>query len=195
MNRRYFTQLLAISVTLVTTPACLFSTIWSDIKAYAPTILTAVAGVLSILTGAGVLGMPLAATISGILALINKAVGDLQVAINTYQQAPSSQRATLLGAITTALADAEANIQQFWSNLNIPDPALASTIKNLLGIVVSTLQGYVDAIGVPPAATPARAMRASMTNPIVVAPKRRTLAQFKTDWNAALTTAYKHHAL
>lgn len=200
MNRRSFTQLLAVlglgSTVSVTTgcPAWLTS-IYNDIKEYAPAILGAIAAVLSILTGSGVLSLPLGAIISSILNLISKSVGDLQLAVNTYQQAAAAQKPGLLGAITAALSDAEANIQQFWNDLTIPDPALATTIENLLGVVVSTLQGYINSLP-PTTPTPAMVRRSALARTIQVPAKRRSVTEFKRDFNAVLKpTAYGKHAL
>ena len=193
-----FTAVLGIGTTVSMTTACpaWLQSIWTDLKDYAPTVLAAVATVISILTGAGVLSLPLSAIISGIVSLISKAITDLQVAVNNYQTAPSSQKSTLLGQVATALADAEANIQAFWSDLTIPDPQLAATIQNLLAVVVSTLQGYINSLGVTPSPTPAVMARASLSRTINVPAKRRSLSQFKSDFNAVLKpTSYNNHAL
>ena len=192
-----FAGILGLGSMVTFTTACpaWLQTVYTDIKAYGPTILSAVAGVVSILMGAGILSAPSSAMISAILALISNGVGDLQVAINTYQSAPASQKATLAGKIATILADIEANVQGFWSNLTIPDPALATTIENLLGVVISTLQGYINALGVAPVPTPAIMARSSLRKLINAPAKRRSLAAFKSEFNGYLGTTYSQHKL
>lgn len=193
INRRHFGIASLVSLVMVTT-ACpsWLSSVYTDIKNYAPTILAAVASILSILTGAGIITTPL---ISGIVSLISTSVADLVAAVNTYQSAPADQKQTLLGKISTALADAEANIQQFWSDLTIPDPQLAATIKSLLGVIISTLAGYFNAIGKPVALSEAQVRRAQLAKTIQVTPKKRNLSEFKKDWNAALPANLKQHSL
>lgn len=182
-------------VTFTTACPAWLTTVWNDIKEFAPSILSAVATVLTILTGAGVLGLPLAATISNIIALISKAIADIQTAVNNYQSAPADQKTTVIGVVVTAMVDAEAYIQQFWNDLTIPDPALATTIHNLLGVIVSTLQGYIDSLGVKPTQTPATLRRANLPKLIQVPAKRRSLSQFKTAFNGYLDSTYAQHKL
>jgi hypothetical protein len=180
---------LGLTSTVAMTAGCpaWLSSVYSDIKSYAPTVLAAVATVISILTTGGVLTVPISATITGIITLISTAIANLIAAVNNYQNAPSASKTMMLGAVATALADAEANVQAFWNDLTIPDPALATLVQNLLGVVVSTLQGYINALPVQASsATPAMVKRNSLSRLINVPAKRRSLGTFKSDFNAYL---------
>jgi hypothetical protein len=198
MNRRVFATRLAAAIALVPlmgSVACSWGTVWSDIKKYAPVGLSAVASVVSILTGAGVLGIGLNAAISVILGLINKGFGDVQAAVNQYQAAPGTGLAAQISGILTVL---EANIQQFWSDLTIPDPQLASLIQGLLGVITSTIAGFLTQLPAPttPAAAQARTMRANLQRTIPYVPQKRSVAQFKSAFNSLLTnTQYKQHMI
>jgi hypothetical protein len=191
--------MLGLTSTVAMTAGCpaFLSSIYTDIKAYGPTVLAAIATVISILVSGGVLAMPLAAAISSIIALISKSIADLMTAVNNYLNAPAANKSTLLGVVATDLADAEANVQQFWNDLTIPDPALATLVKNLLSVVISTLQGYINALPAQAASsTPAMVKRNSLPNLINVPAKRRSLSQFKSDFNAYLKpTKFAYHTL
>lgn len=162
------------------------SNVYNDILKYAPVALSAVASVVAILTGNGVAITPI---ISAVIALIKTGIADLQTAVTQYNNAPAGQKTGLLGAVSEALTVAEADVQQFWSDLTIPDAKLSSLIQGLLGIIVSTLQGFQTQVPAPvtPVAAQARTMRASLPKTITVTPKVRSVSQFRKEFNAALT--------
>lgn len=201
MNRRSFGAMLLKgiaalgvgSVVSVTTacPAWLVS-IYTDILKYVPTGLSAFSVILSILSGAGLLPPGADAAINVIINLVKAGFADLQTAITQYQNAPAAQKAGLLGAISTALAIVESDVQMFWSNLNIPDGNLASLIQGLLGVIISTLAAFASAIPAPPpsdALAAAHQRRASLAKIITVPPQRRTVKQFKKAFNADLAAS------
>jgi hypothetical protein len=180
---------------LLTSTGCWLSSVYADIIKYVPIGLSAFSSIVSILSGAGVIGVPIGAAIAGIVALVNKGFADLQTAVNSYQSAPAASKSILLGAISTALSTVEAYIQQFWSNLTIPDAQLASLVEGLLGVITSTLLGFASQLPAP-APSAALTMRASLRKTINVAPKKRSLRQFRDDFNALLKgTAYGSHAI
>lgn len=180
---------------LLTSTGCFLSSLYADILKYVPVGLAAFSSVVSILASDGIIGNPIAAAIAAIVALVNKGFADLQTAVNAYEAAPSSQKTTELMSVSTALSTAEAYIQQFWANLTIPDPQEASLIQGLLGIIVSTLLGFATQLPAVSAATsPALAMRASLARTIVVTPKKRSVAQFRHDFNALLKGTTHDHA-
>jgi hypothetical protein len=98
----------------------------------------------------------------------------------------------LAGKIATALTAAEDSVQQFWNALKIPDAKLAALIEGLLGVIISTLSGFAAALPAP-AAPPARAQRAKR---IATPAQRRSVKQFKQDFNGVLArSGYEKYAL
>lgn len=171
------------------------SNLYSDILKYAPVALNAFNAVLQILAGNGI-------STAGILTVIivsaKAAFADIQVAVQQYQAASAGQKTGLLGAISEAIAVAEATLQKFWSDLVIPDAKLALLIQGLLGIITSTLMGFATQLPAPvtPAAQQMQRMKASFPKLLKAPPQKRSLAQFKRDFNATLTAAgYQRHAI
>jgi hypothetical protein len=162
--------------------ACSLSSVYNAILQYVPVGLSAVASILAILTGGGVVIAP---AVSLAVSLVNAGFADLKAAVNSYESAPAANKATLLGKVSTVLASVEANLQAFWSNLSIPDQKLESTVQGLLGVVVTTLLGFGTQLPAP-AATPAIAARASLRRTINLPPQKRSVAAFKKDFNAIL---------
>lgn len=182
-------------MSMVSTVGCTFTSIYNAIIKYIPVGLSAVASILSILSGAGIGISPLASTI---LNLIKIGFADLQTAITQYQNSTGSAQQTALGITTNVLADIEANIQQFWNDLTIPDAKLAALCSGLLGIIVSTLQGFQTQLPkpTPPAPGTARAIQATLPKKIYATPKMRSVSQFRKDFNSLLTDAgYAQHKI
>ena len=158
------------------------SSVYADILKYVPVGLSAFASVLSILSGGGVTIAPVVATI---VALVNAGFADLQAVVTAYDAAPAANKATLLGKISTALASVEANLQGFWSNLTIPDTKLESIVQGLLGIITTTLLGFGTQLPAP-SPTPALMARGSLRRTIAGTPTKRSVKQFRNDFNAIL---------
>lgn len=204
MNRRAFAGMLGklalvpLALQIAVTSGCTFDSVWNDLKKYAPVGLSAVASVVSILTGAGVVGVPTSTTISFILGIINKGFGDLTAAINQYQAAPAASKDGIAGQISEILTVIETNIQQFWSDLTIPDAKLADLVQGLLGIITSTLAGFLTQLPAPvtPVAIQATRVRAQLKRTIPAVAKKRSLSAFKSDFNSLLKdTQYKQHTI
>jgi hypothetical protein len=87
-----------------------------------------------------------------------------------------------LAKISAALAAVTAAIQTFLAATNIPDSQLLSTILALVQIILETIEGFIDQLPNPPAAV--RFTVHSRAGDILIAPKKRSLRQFKRDWNA-----------
>ena len=192
MNRRTFATrigqgLAALSLApLLTTTACSFSSVYAEMLKYVPLGLSAVASVVAILTGNGIAISP---TVNSALTLIKAAFADLQTAIQQYQDASQGQKSSLIGQIAEGLTVAEANIQQFWNDLSIPDPKLSALIEGLLGVVTTTLMGFASQL--PQAQTvpaaQARTMRAALAKHLPDSPVKRTPRKFRSDFNATLS--------
>jgi hypothetical protein len=171
------------------------SNLYADILKYAPVALNAFSAVLSILSASGI---PMAGILAVIIADAKAAFADIQVAVQQYQAAPAGQKTGLLGAISEAIAVAEATLQKFWSDLSIPDVKLASLIEGLLGIITSTLMGFATQLPAPitPAAQQMQRMKAGFPKLLTAPPQKRSLKQFKNDFNAKLKAAgYQKHAI
>jgi hypothetical protein len=190
-TRRGFTKLsfgaLALASTIggtVFETACTFGTVFSAILKYVGVGLQAFQAVVDLLTGAGVLPIGAGPGILAIVALVKAGFADLQTAVTNYNNNPGD-KTTLLGKISTALATLQANIQQFWNDLQIPDGKLASLVQGLLGLIISTLQGFATQLP-PPAPTPAMEASAQLPKRLSVAPQKLSLSEFKKRFNTLL---------
>jgi hypothetical protein len=189
INRRNFAGTLGkwslITALLSVTTACPFGSIYKTILEYIPVGLSALAAVLSILTGNGITLSPV---IQAALDLVKTAFADVQVAVDQYQQSDPAGKATWLGKISEALTVAEANLQKFWADLALPQGKLADLIEGLLGIIISTLMGFQTQLptSTTPIAMQARAMKATLGKAISVPAKVRSAKQFRTDFDMAL---------
>jgi hypothetical protein len=183
-TRRQFGKVLTggvIAIPLgVTSLGLSCGSIFLDIEKYVPVGLSAFQVVINLLDPA--LSLPVAALISEVKA----GFADLQVVVTNYNNAPAANKASLLGKISTAIDAVKSEIQAFWSNLNLPDGSLATLISGLLGVILSTLTAFLPSLP-PPIASPSamKAMRTT-TKTIIFVPKKRSVKQFKTDFNDLL---------
>lgn len=173
---------------MLTITACPISNIYKKILAYVPVGLAGFSAVLNLLKGAGIGLTPL---LQSIADLVKVALADVQVAVDQYERAPASEKATWLEKIAEALTVAEANIQNFWANLTIPDQKLSALLEGLLGIIVATLLGFQAQLPAPstPTAQQAKAMKATLRKKLSVTPKLRSVEEFRTDFNKILQDA------
>jgi len=202
MNRRAFISNIgktAVVLGLSSMVGCSFSNVYANILKYIPVGLSAFNAIVAILSGAGIIPPGGSVVIAVAINLVKAAFADLQTAITQWQNAPAASKAGLLGAITTALTIVEADLQNFWASLNIPDGTLASLIEGLLGVIVSTLMAFSSQL---PPATPSPALtaalekRKSLRRTITVTPKMRTVKEFKVEFNAKLNEAgYTQNAI
>jgi hypothetical protein len=189
MTRRKFGQawatfLLALSVgpsLLVTGCGTSFSTILS----WVDTGLAAFQSVVDLLAGQSVINITIGSAIDLIIKAVKAAIADIGTAVSNYNAAPAAAKATLVGKISTALVAAQNEISQFWNDLTIPDAKVASTVAGLLGLIVSTLAGFMSLL--PPAPAPA-ALRTFPKTLAGAAPQKRSLPQFKAAFNGILDT-------
>jgi hypothetical protein len=195
LTRRGFSKLLGIAAlasTVTFEAACDWASVWTNIEKYVPVGLSAFASILSILAGGGV---PIAPAISLAVSLVNTGFADLKAFVTGYQQAPAADKQTALGKISTALATLEANLQKFWSDLTIPDPKLEALVQGLLGVITTTLLGFGTQLPAP-APTPAIAARATLAKRTGGTPKKRSVAEFKKEFNGILAAnGLKQHSI
>jgi len=179
MNRRNFvvrsfTGVGALFLAASTT-ACWFSgNVFTQIMAYVGVGLTAFQAVVSLVPGFG-------PQVEIIVQLVKAGFADLQLAVQDYNNAPAANKATLLGKISTVLADLQSEIDGFWANLNLPTGTLSTLVKGLLGIILSTLAGFATLLP-----QPVGAKTQFNAKTIGVTPQKRSKKEFENDFNAAM---------
>ena len=158
-----------------------FGSVFSSILKYVGTGLQAFQTVLDLLSGLGIINIGAMPAIDALIALVKSGFADLQIAVSDYENAPAASKQTLLGKISTAIAALMSTIQQFWSDLNIPDPKLAETIKGLLGLILSTLSGFLTQLPAPAAGS----VRVTAKQ-IPVHAEKKSMGEFKKEFNNIL---------
>lgn len=185
MNRRNFflySSVGAITGSTVLTTGCWFSSnLFTSITKYVGVGLQGFSAIVGILEGAGIINPVAGTAIFALINLVKAGFADLQTAVNNYNAAPAEQKQTLLGKISVAVATLEQSLQEFWSDLQIPNPGLATVIEGLLGVILSTLAGWSS--GLP---APVGVQKRALAKAIVVTPKKRSPSQFKKDFNAII---------
>lgn len=190
MNRRRF-----VSTTLFTLAAALSSmglscsSVFAAIAYYVGAGIDAVTSVVNLLAGAGIVTLPEGALISTVLQMIKAAWADVTAAVAAYNNAPAAEKTTFAGKVATALAVVQSEIQAFWNQLQIPDASLANTIAGLLGLVISTIEGFMPSLPAPQPIGPAPAPLSQKTvnkAPLTATPKKRSAEQFRKEFNEIL---------
>jgi hypothetical protein len=191
LTRRGFGKLSLSALALFTSLGSLVVTtgcgIVADLLKYIPVALQAITGIVSVLTGGGIALSPL---VNEIIRDAQAAFANLSADITAYENAPAVDKTTFLGKVSTALAIAEGNIQQFWAALNIPDAVIATVVAGVLGVIVSTLSYFASQLPTPapsPALAAMQAKRGAIPGSklLNVPAKKRSLKQFKSDLNSA----------
>lgn len=179
-----FAGLLSLSGTTVLLTAC--GNIYATILAYTTAGITAFQSIVDLLAGAGVIPVGTGAALDLIVVAVKAAFADIQAAVAAYDAAPASQKLTLGGRVSVAIQVAEAQIQTFWNDLKIPDAKLASLVQGLLGIILSTLAAFLPQLPKPAGQNAKVLMAASLSNRVSYAPQKRTVGQFKHDFNEVM---------
>jgi tetrahydromethanopterin S-methyltransferase subunit F len=202
LNRRAFaTSIAKAAVTIAAAGSFLgvasCGNIFAAIEKYVPVGLQGFTAVVNLLAGAGVLPLGTGTAVQLLITAVKAAFADVTVAVQDYQAAPAADKATLLGKISTVVADAETNIQLFWSNLNLPAGSTATLVEGLLQVIVSTLMGFGTQLPAPASSKEMRAKRSAIpdTKLINATPKMRSVAQFKADFNRQLPAEQKAYAI
>ncbi len=192
LNRRQFgttslkgIALLAVAASWFGTSAASCADVFARISAYVGVGISAVTSVVNLLAGAGIITLPEGTLISLVLNMIKAAWADVTKAVADYQNAPAASKATFAQKLSTALAAVQAEIQQFWSDVKIPDAQLASTVAGLLGLVVSTIAGFITALPAP-TPTPSMAAAKPLKKTLIVTPKQLSPTEFRKQFNAIL---------
>lgn len=174
MNRRSFLGrtilgLVALSMPVVMTGCNVFN----DLLNWIPVGLSAISGILSLLSGGGVVLGP---GITAIIALIQAGLTDLKLAIVEYQST-TPPPAGALAKIDTFLSDLVSNIGNVLSQLP-PQPAnLITLVIGLFELLLSTIQGFINKVPMAAQQVPktAAVLKRAMVGPggkaIVIAPR------------------------
>lgn len=166
--------------------------VFTDLLNWIPVGLSAVASVLTLLSGAGiVLGPMVVATIGLITASLN----DLKLAIVEYQST-TPPPAGALAKIDTFLADLVSNLGNALQQLPTGTTNVITLVVGLVELVLSTIQGFVAQV--PPAWASLQKTRVAFTKAIIVngqvlavGPRPRhklTRRSFIHDWNHMATS-------
>lgn len=197
-TRRAFGQTLGLGLSSITllgmlgsvgsTIGCTFGSVAKAVEEYVGVGLQGFEAIINILTGAGVIPLPLAGTIQLVVSLVKAGFADILKAVADYNAAPSDQKQTYLGKLSTVLTIVVADIQQFWNDLQIPDAKLAALIQGLLGVIVGTLQGFVAKLPAP-TSTEAISKAAGLPRHVLFSAKVRSAKAFKQEFNGLLNNA------
>jgi hypothetical protein len=158
--------------------SCPMSNVYESINKYIPVALLAFDRVLQVLGQAGIDTAPLLNASNSVKA----AFGDIQTAILQFHDAVQDQKNTLISLIYISLDVAISRIEDFFDLLHLGNQQVAATIKALLSIIVSTIEGFKQQL--PPRPGPIGPARS--LNPL---PQLRNIEQFKADYNAVLDKA------
>jgi hypothetical protein len=175
MNRRSFAKSLSTGFFLL---LAFGSTVFlggcnavSDLENWIPVGLTALAAIVKLL---GPLVPP---QVAAAIAIVQAAFSAVLTAIKNYKAGTG-----VLSDIANAIAAVESAFQSFFASLNVPQ-SLLDIIEGLGEIIISTIQGFANEIGPAPVAT-AVAVSIGGNKTFSVKPAKRSLKQFKHDWNA-----------
>jgi len=157
-------------------------TSFATISGWIATGLDSFQSIIDLLVGQGVIMVAIGSAIDLIIKGVKAAISDIGSAVDAYNAAPAASKATLEGKITTAIIAAQDEISQFWNDLQIPDAKVASTVAGLLGLIVSTLAGFMTQL--PPA--PATVQRRTFQKTLAAVPQKRSIGQYKSAFNAIL---------
>lgn len=104
-------------------------------------------------------------------------------AVAAAVNAISNGQGGTLAKVAAALAAVTAAIQTFLSETNIPDAALIETVLALVQIILETIAGFASQLPNPPP-LPGSVRLGRSGRSIVIVAKKRSLRQFKRDFNA-----------
>lgn len=190
MNRRSFigrTILAAVAVSFpFTMTGC---NVFNDLLNWIPVGLSAVANVLTLLSGAGIVLGP---GVTAAIGLISAGLNDLKLAIVEYQST-NPPPAGALAKIDQFLGDLVNNIVSVLSQLPAGVSNIITLVVGLFELLLSTIQGFINQV--PMAAQMTRTKAAlgahglAAGRPLVIA-NRTNLSRraFIHDWNNLATS-------
>ena len=189
MNRRTFmgTSLVAVGSGTMLLEGCTFGGVIAEIKAYIPIGIAAFNGVVTLLTGLGIIPPGTSTLLALLIAAVKGGFADIIAAIDAYNNAPAADKTTLLQKISLILSEISANIGKFFADLNISNSSVLTLVTGLVQLILSTLAGFASQLPAPP--TPVALSARVAGHPIVITPKILSRSEFKAQWNKTVTTA------
>src|SRR5690348_286258 len=183
VNRRNFIQKastgLALSSLMASSVFMAGCNLFDQITAWVGVGINSFASIVALLEGNGIVSTAAGTAINLILSIVKSLFADVQAAIANYENADPAQKTTLAGKVSVALQAISNELQKFWSDLTIPDAKLASLVQGLIGIIISTIGGFMLKLPAPP---PAK----TFARMVSVTPKSRNVHQFVNDFNGLL---------
>jgi hypothetical protein len=192
MGRREFGKLSGWAIFLMAIGASVFETgcgIMDTILAWVPVGLNAFSGILTVLSGAGIVIGPGPAAI---ITLIKAGFSDVTLAIQQYEaiKPPPAGALAKIDAVLNLLVQ---NFQNFLTSINIQNSAVATLVIGLAEVILTTISGFVAAL---PASTPMPLTKVGLARQVRIGGhtlnttpvKNPSIHQFKKDWNKAAGT-------
>lgn len=139
----------------------------TDLENWIPVGLTAVSQIVKLL------GPIIPAPVTAAVALIQAGFAAVLTAIQNYKAGSG-----VLADIINGVSAVESAFSSFFASLNVPS-ALLDTIEGLAAIILSTIQAF--AASITPGPAPVAAVNGKA---VAVTPKKRSVKQFKSDWNS-----------
>ena len=185
-----FVGLMGLLGSIPSLAGCSWKSVYTAIREYVPVGLQAFVGILGVLSGGGIISLGANAAIDAVIALVNKAFGDVTTAVAQLQATPPVGTVATISAVLNTLS---ANIAKFMSDINVPDGQLAALVSGLANVILSTLAGFQTQLPNQPVATTVSAPHSFRIagQTVTVFAKKRSLSQFKHEYNA-LAMQYGH---
>jgi hypothetical protein len=178
ISRREFNKLVPAGLLGLSLTGSLIGCGSDPLGAYLTTGKAAFDSLAALLVSKGILqeGSPLIQDVDAAFS----AAEDANTAYNNNKSAGSSQLAAALAAINQAL-------QAFLAQADIPTSSgLVTIVLDAIEIILSTIAGYLNSLP-NPAPVPS-ILTAKSGHAVTVIPKKRSLSQFKTDWNRVVAS-------
>lgn len=177
-------QFLAIALTLgLVFAGCSFSDGVAQLDKYLPVALQAFEGVLAILAETGAIKVGEASTLTAAATEVNKDFGDLQAAVNSYEQVKGTDSSALT-KVTQAIGVIEGDLGVLEQDAHIKDSKAQTTVEAALLLIQTTL-GSIEA-----GLTPTSSVQAKK------AAQKLTVKSFKHSYNGIVSQGgYPEHEL
>jgi hypothetical protein len=177
MNRRQFATSAALGfagILLAGTEGCNSEDVWHEIEGWVPVGIQAFESVVALVA-------PLAAPgIDAIATMVEAGFSAVAAAIDAYLNAPAADKATFAQKLILAFQSLTGQIQNFLTALGQSSNPIVKVAVMLIGIIVSTIEGFLNQIMPAP---PANATFKVGERTIEIPPVRRSRKTFISQFN------------
>lgn len=170
LSRRKFAQVLAVGMLTLSTLTLTGCNALKDFINWIPVGLSSLAALVKLLDGT------ISAGTQAIIVLIQAGFSALLTALQNLQSGKG-----LLADVTADVSEIESNFASFFASLNVPS-TLLNLIEGLGDILLSTISGFLNSLG---SSTTASATFKLGAKTVSYVPKKRSIKQYRSDWNAA----------